>query len=262
MAKRPRIVSLAPSATSILWAIGARRDVVGVSKWCAAVAPVGRLPRVGDCWAADPMPIARLRPTLLIGSVPFKPETMARFLEMGVPLLAMNPRSLDDIYADIQLLGRITGRAAAAARVARKMKRDLQHISVRAKRDSRPLSGHAERPRIYCEAWPNPRISSPPWVAELIELAGGSSAVSAGQRVSDEEVAAARPDVIVLAWAATGGKSDPRRALENPAWREVPAVRERRVFAIRDELLNTPAPILVLGARELAGAIRTVVRQS
>ena len=78
---------------------------------------MGRLPRVGDCWAADPAEIARLRPTLLIGSVPFKPEMVARLLELGVPLLALNPRTLADVYVDIRLLGRITGRAAAAERV-------------------------------------------------------------------------------------------------------------------------------------------------
>jgi len=183
---------------------------------------------------------------------------MARLLEIGAPLVALNPRSLADVYADIALLGGITGRRAAAARVARKMKHELDQIATRAKRGSRQRAEQRERPRVYCEAWPNPRISSPPWVAELVELAGGTPAVAAGQRVTDEEVAVAGPDVIVLAWTATGGKSEPRRALENPAWKNVPAVRRQRVFAIRDELLNTPAPILVSGARELARILRTV----
>jgi len=254
---RERIVSLAPSVTSILWAMGARRDVVGVSKWCAEVARVGRLPRVGDCWAAEPEPVARLRPTMLIGSVPFQPETMAQLLAIGAPLVAMNPRSLHDIYQDIELLGRITGRLEAARRVAEKMRHDLEQISVRTRMGAGRARPPGVRPRAYCEAWPNPRISSPPWVAELVELAGGVPCVPAGQRVRDEDVAAAMPDVIVLAWTATGGKSEPRRTLENRAWSDVPAVRNGRVFVIRDELLNTPAPILVRGARALARAIRS-----
>ena len=259
MARRQRIVSLAPSVTFILWAIGTRRELVGVSKWCAEVAPVGRLPRVGDCWAADPAPIARLRPTLLIGSVPFQPETMAQLLTIGAPLVAMNPRGLNDIYGDIELLGRITGRVAAAARVVRNMRRDLVQITAGARKHARTAGRWVSQPRIYCEAWPNPRISSPPWVAELVEMAGGVPCVPAGRRISDEQVAAARPDVIVLAWTATGKKSEPRRAFENPAWSAVPAVQHGRVFVIRDELLNTPAPILVRGARELARAVRSVV---
>ncbi len=85
--------------------------------------------------------------------------------------------------------------------------------------------------------------------------------VSAGQKETDEQVAAAQPEIIVLAWAATGAKSDPRRALENPAWHDVPAVCNRRIFVICDELLNTPSPVLVRGARELRRAIVAFRRQ-
>ncbi|MGH9594701.1 MAG: ABC transporter substrate-binding protein, partial [Bryobacteraceae bacterium] len=120
--------------------------------------------------------------------------------------------------------------------------------AVRAR--AKPLA-KKDRPRVYCEAWAHPRIASPPWVAELVQIAGGTMVVPAGKRVSDEEVAEARPEVIVLAWAATGSKSDPRQAYEVAAWKDVPAVRDRKVFAIRDELLNTPGPPLVEGAREL-----------
>ena len=80
--------------------------------------------------------------------------------------------------------------------------------------------------------------------------------VTAGERVSDEEVARAAPELIVLAWAATGARAKISTALRNPAWRDVAAVRNGRVVVIRDELLNTPGPPLVLGARELARAIR------
>ena len=217
---------------------------------------MGGLPRVGDCWAGDPGEIAKLRPTLLVGSVPFNPEMLARLLELGAPLLAMNPRSLADVYADIRLLGGIVGRPAAAARVARGLRRGLEAIAADAKRRAAGAARRFARPRVYCEAWPHPRISSPPWVAELVTIAGGTPVLPPGQKVTDEQVAAAAPDVIVLAWAATGAKAEPRRALENRAWRDVPAVRNRRVFVVRDELLNTPAPILVRGARELARLLR------
>ena len=246
-----RIVSLAPSATSILWTLGARRHVVGVSKWCAAVAPVGRLPRVGDCWAAEPAEIARLHPTLLIGSVPFKAEMVTRLLELGAPLVALNPRSLADVYEDIRLLGSLTRRAAAAERVVRAMQSALARIALRAKRRNGPQRGSGHPPRVYCEAWPNPRITSPPWVAELVRLAGGEPVLPAGTKVTEEQVAAAAPEVMVLAWTATGDRADAGRAMENPAWREVPAVRLGQVHVVRDELLNTPAPILVRGASEL-----------
>src|ERR1700746_1974833 len=90
-----RIVSLAPSATSILCAIGAKKALVGVTKWCAEVASVSDLPQLGDCWHMESVEdILRLKPTLVIGSVPYKQETVAKLLEQPLSFLAMNPRTL------------------------------------------------------------------------------------------------------------------------------------------------------------------------
>jgi iron complex transport system substrate-binding protein len=245
--RRPslRIVSLAPSATSILCAIGAKRALVGVTKWCADVAPVGKLPKLGDCWHMQSVnELLRLKPTLVIGSVPYKQETVARLLDQRLNFLAMNPRTLADIEADIHLLGRITQRTAAAEKVVNKMRRTFSELEKKARR-------WKQRARVYCEAWPNPRISSPPWVAELTRICGGEMVVPAGEKITEEQVAAARPDVIVLAWAATGSKADPEQAYKVTAWKDVPAIRNRNVYVISDELLNTPGPPLIEGARAL-----------
>jgi iron complex transport system substrate-binding protein len=241
-----RIVSLAPNVTSILLALGAGRELVGVSKWCKDVADVGRRPQVGDCWKMNISEVMRLKPTILIGSVPFAPDTVAKILAESVTFVAINPRSLADIERDIQTLGRIANRAANAEKLIRKMKQSFAAVAAAAKKKYAK-----RRPRVYSEAWPKPRISSPPWVAELIEIAGGGMVGPTGERVTDEEVAQAKPDVIVLAWAATGNRAKPASALRNPVWQDVPAVKNRRVFVIRDELLNTPGPPLIKGAWEL-----------
>ncbi|MFZ0639975.1 MAG: ABC transporter substrate-binding protein [Candidatus Acidiferrales bacterium] len=253
---RQRIASLAPSVTSILVALGARRQLVAVSKWCKDVADVSGLPEVGDCWALTGNAAGNagiketiaammgLRPTLIVGSVPFKTETVQKILALPVAFLALNPRSLADVEADIRMLGQVAKATARAEALIREMRRDFERVGKIAK--------HAKiRPRVYCEAWPNPRISSPPWVAELVHISGGEMVVPAGAPISDEDVARANPEVIVLAWAATGAKSKPEQALRNPAWRDVSAVRERKVFVMPDELLNTPGPPLVCGAQEL-----------
>jgi iron complex transport system substrate-binding protein len=245
---QPRIVSLAPSATSILCEVGERRLLVGVTKWCCDVADVRGLPQVGDCWhMGDVAEIMKLRPTLVIGSVPYKQETVAKILAEPVNFLAMNPRSLADVESDIRLLSGTVGRNAAGEGVIRKMRAGFKDVARKAKsrlRGRRPV-------RVYCEAWPNPRISSPPWVAELVRIAGGEMVVAAGEKVSDEQVADAAPEVIVLAWAATGTRAKVREAYQVAAWKDVPAIRNRRAVVIADELLNTPGPPLVAGAREL-----------
>jgi len=245
-----RIVSLAPNVTSILFALGASRELVGVSKWCKEVAPVGRRPQVGDCWKMDVREVMRLKPTLLIGSVPFATETVASILTEPVAFLAINPRSLADIETDIRTLARLVSRPTAGEKLIREMRSNFEALA----RQTRKLRVRS-RPRVYCEAWPHPRISSPPWVSELVEMAGGKAVVPAGSGVTDEEVARARPDVIVLAWTAGGDRSKPSSALRNAAWQNVPAVKAGRVVVIRDELLNTPGPPLVEGARALFRAI-------
>lgn len=247
-------MSLAPSVTSILVALGVRRQLVAVSRWCKDVAEVNGLPALGDCWSLgtkaeeNAASLLELKPTLIIGSVPFKTETVQEILKLPVPFLALNPRSLTDIEMDIRTLGLLANAKSRAEALIREMRGTFERIRKAARRAK-------SHPRIYCEAWPNPRISSPPWVAELVEICGGEMTVAAGARVGDEDVARANPEIIVLAWTAVGGKSKSEPALNNPAWGNVSAVREKRVFAIRDELLNTPGPPLMRGAEELLRVI-------
>jgi|SRR5262252_8486422 len=246
-----RIVSLAPSATSILCAVGAKKILVGVTKWCADVASVDGLPKLGDCWHMKSVEaILQLRPTLVIGSVPYKQETVARLLAHPINFLAMNPRSLADVERDIRLLGGLVNRRAAAERIISGMRRSFSAIRTSAR--SKP------RVRVYSEAWSNPRISSPPWVAELVEIAGGEMVLPSGCTVTEKQVATANPELIVLAWAATGDKAKRRAAYGVVGWKEVAAIQNRQVHVVRDELLNTPGPPLVHGAKELAKLISGV----
>jgi iron complex transport system substrate-binding protein len=244
-----RIVSLAPSATSTLVAIGARRHLVGVSKWCNEVADVRHLPQLGDCWSLDVAEVERLKPTLVVGSVPFKPEVVAKLLELPINFLAQSPRTLADIFCDIRTLGAFTGRPASSERLIARMQRAFARVEAQARR----LPRH---PTVYCEAWPNPRISSPRWVAELVAIAGGRMVVPPGQRLADEEIIRANPDVIILAWTATGLRARPEELLRNPAWFDVAAVRTRRVYVVRDDYLNTPGLPLIHGVTELLRYLR------
>jgi iron complex transport system substrate-binding protein len=188
--------------------------------------------------------ILRLRPSLVIGSVPYKQETLAKLLEHPLSFLATNPRTLADIENDIRMLGRIASCGAQAERLVSKMRRDFASIAKKTHMTKTKL-------RVYCEAWPNPRISSPPWVAEIVNICGGTMVLPPGQKVSDEQVAQTRPEVIVLAWAATGDKAKPEKAYEVAVWKDIPAIRNKRIYVVRDELLNTPGPPLVAGAKQL-----------
>lgn len=233
--------------TSILLSLGVRSELVAVSKWCRYVARTGNRPTVGDCWKLDVDEVARLRPTHVIGSVPFASETVEKILQQPFQFLALDPRSLADVEMNIYTLGRLVARNNQAHELVLKMRSAFSEVSARAKKFRRPSAAL----QVYSEAWPKPLISSPPWVGELIDIAGGKMCVPAGARVTDAQVAAASPDVIILAWTAANDRSRISSALTNPHWRDVPAVVNRRVYAIRDEWLNTPGPPLVNGAKAL-----------
>jgi iron complex transport system substrate-binding protein len=250
-----RIVSLAPSATSILCAIGAKKHLVGVTKWCSDVAPINGLPKLGDCWHMNSVTeILKLKPSLVIGSVPYKQETLAKLLEHPLSFLATNPRSLADIENDIRMLGRIAGRQMRAEGLVRKIRQQFAAFAKKSRIQEMKV-------RVYCEAWPNPRISSPPWVEEIVKICGGEMVLPAGQKVSDEQVASAQPEVIVLAWAATGDKAKPQKSFQVAAWKDIPAIRNKRVYVVRDEWLNTPGPPLLAGAKELLRIFQKIASQ-
>lgn len=188
--------------------------------------------------------ILKLQPSLVIGSVPYKQETVSKLLEHPLTFLAMNPRTLADIENDIRMLGRIAARAARAEELIKRMRKEFAALAKKRGTGKTKL-------RVYCEAWPNPRISSPPWVAEMVQFCGGEMIVPAGKRLSNQQVADAKPDLIVLAWAATGEKSKAEQCYEVEEWKDLTAIRNKRVHVVRDELLNTPGPPLVEGAKEL-----------
>ncbi|MCI0723720.1 MAG: helical backbone metal receptor [Acidobacteria bacterium] len=250
-----RIVSLAPSATSILFALGAQRQLVGVTRWCKDVAPVNGLPELGDCWRGNPDKVAALRPNLVIGSVPYNPEVVRGLLRRGLTFLAMNPRTLADVFTDIEHLGRLLGREKQAAKVVLDMRTRMDRIAAKVP--------NGRRPRVYCESWPKPRLVSPAWVEELVELAGGRfvpRAKSPSERaVTDQAVLRAKPDVVVLGWAACGLRVDARKVFERLGWSKLPAVRNGRVFVVSDEALNTPGPPLAEGLQLLARIIHPEV---
>ena len=79
--------------------------------------------------------------------------------------------------------------------------------------------------------------------------------VPAGEKVFDEQIANGAPEMIVLAWAATGTRAKTSETYKVAAWKDVAAIRERRVVVVADELLNTPGPPLVAGAKELFRAM-------
>ncbi len=244
-----RVVSLQPSATVILQAIGQLDRLVACTRYCVEVCPEVGSGRtiVDDSWTADAKEIVAAKPDLVIAAVPYQEKSLAEILKSGARFLGLAPKSLSDIYTDIVAISGIMGVPSRGEQVVAAMQAEIEQ--VRAQTSGLP------RRRVFCEEWGKPLITSQAWVAELVEAAGGSFVGTAGAQTTAETVAAADPDVLIAAWCGAGDRVPLEKIIRSRAWMNLRAVRERRVHCIRDELLNTPAPTLIEGLHALAAAI-------
>jgi iron complex transport system substrate-binding protein len=246
-----RVVSLQPSATVTLRDLGLLDRVVACTKYCADVCPEvadGSRVIVSDSWSAQAEQIIAAKPDLVIASVPYQLEAVAEILKAGVRFLGLAPRTLDDIYRDITVIAGMFDKIQRAHDLIARMKEAIEQVrSYTVTTDRSPL--------VFCEEWGKPLFASQPWVAELIEAAGGRFLGEPGKTTSVEAVADAHPDVIIAAWCGAGDRVPLEKIVEQRNWSDLPAAQDRRVFCISDELLNTPASNLIDGLHAIAWAL-------
>ena len=246
-----RVVSLQPSATLTLRDLGLLDRVEACTKYCGDVCPEaddGSRLIVSDSWTAQAKQILAAKPDIVIASVPYQLEAVGEILKSGTRFLGLAPHTLADIYTDIVVIAGNMGVPERGEQVVSDMQAAIEGIRVQSTSDG-------EKPRVFCEEWGKPIIASQPWVAELVEAVGGSFIGEPGKTASAEEIASTLPDMLIAAWCGAGDRVPLEKIVEQRNWNGLPAVRERRVFCISDELLNTPATSLIGGLRAIAWAL-------
>ncbi|MGA9566025.1 MAG: ABC transporter substrate-binding protein [Candidatus Korobacteraceae bacterium] len=246
-----RVVCLQPSATLTLRDLGLLDRVVACTKYCADVCPEaadGSRLVISDSWTAQAEQILAVKPDLVLASVPYQLESVGEILKAGIRFLGLAPRTLADIYTDIAAIAGIMRVPERGDLVVNKMQSAIADVRA-------ACENAAAKPRVFCEEWGKPIIASQPWVAELIEAAGGKLIGEPGKTISAESIADAQPDVLLAAWCGAGDRVPLEKLVEQRRWNNLPAVLERRVFCINDELLNTPATSLIAGLHAIAWAL-------
>lgn len=245
-----RVASLQPSITVTLERLGLLDRVVACTKYCVDVAPGAATSGaliIHDSWTAKADEILAARPDLAIASVPYQLEAVAEILKAGIPFLCFAPRTLNDVYRDIAAIAGIMHVAERGETLVRAMQSQVE--GARARTASLP------KQRVFAEEWGKPIIHSQPWVAELIEAAGGEFLGDAGKKTDADTVRAADPEVILAAWCGAGDRVPLEKIVRERNWLDVAAVRHRRVYCVRDELFNTPGPPLVQGLHAILWAL-------
>jgi iron complex transport system substrate-binding protein len=259
-----RIVSLACSNTEIVCALGCAELLVGVDDHSDHPdAVVGSLPRVGPDLDIDVERVAALEPDLVLATltVPGHEKVVERLEAAGLPFMAPEPVSLEDVYRDVREIGARIGATERAEALVGEMRSELDGPDVPAA----GTNGRVDVPTILIQWWPKPVITPGrlSWATDVVRAAGGRAVLGDEEHKSrpmtDEEVAEASPDAVVLSWCGVHpDKYRPDVVLRNEAWQDLDFVRRGRVFCLGEPFLGRPGPRLVEGVRELRKVVRAV----
>jgi iron complex transport system substrate-binding protein len=282
-----RIVSLLPSATEIVYALGLEDSLVGVTHECdyplaARAKPVltashirtealtsseidhAVMTRLGGhrtLYAFDEDRLRQLEPDLILTqelcdvcAVSYtEVQRAVRLFDVGPRVVSLEPTTLEEVLGAIDRVGVLTGRAAQAAEVLR-----MLHARLDAVRGRIPLD--IPRPRVWVSEWLDPPYSAGHWVADQVEIAGGAEVFHRlgipSARVTSDQVVAAAPEVVVLApcgFHLDAVEREMARVTTFPGWDDLPAVRANEVWAVdASSFFSRPGPRLVAGVELLA----------
>lgn len=256
-----RIVSLAPSLTEVLYALGAGERIVGVTDFCDFPAEAMAKPKVGGPMNPSLEQIVALNPDLILAQANGgnRRETVDALERLGLPVYATDARTVDQVIESAHTLAGLIGLDEPGARLAASLRARLETLKDK-------LAGRAPR-RVFFVVWHEPviTIGRNTFLADAMRLAGGEFALDLEQdwpRISLEKVVSVQPDVLVFAGAHD---AETRRTIDDlrqlPGWRILDAVRNNRVVILSDAV-NRPAPRLIDCIEQLARQLHPDAFQS
>jgi len=246
-----RIVSLAPSMTEVLFAIGAGDRVVGVTIFDDYPEEVKDIPKVGDLSNPNIEKILELKPDLVLGISNLHERLLRRLESLGIHCYSLKLyESLDELYSCIESLGKLTGKVAEAKDLIEKLKKGFAALSEKGK----SLRRH---PKVFIVIWDSPlaTVSQRSYINELIEMAGGKNVVSDSKVYfpvyNVEYLIKSPPDIVVVVGGKGGMGISKERFLRSLEERGIMLLDKESVYEIDGDLLFRLSPRVIEGANRL-----------
>ncbi|PTX59148.1 iron complex transport system substrate-binding protein [Melghirimyces profundicolus] len=249
-----RIVSICPSNTEILWALGLGENVVGVDDYSDWPQQVADLPRLGPDLEIDMDRVQALRPDWVLASlsVPGMEKNIEALEQTGIPFLVLYPGGLEDIPRDFLRVARFAGLEQRGRKLADRFKKRLETIRQKIPQD-RPA------PRVYWEWWPKPVFTpgKENWLTDVSRTVGAINIFGEeeGQTVQSDwrTVAERRPDYVFAVWTGVPMKKVRKDKMMNrPEWKDLPCIRENRVYILDEGWYCRPSQRILTGIEHLA----------
>lgn len=247
----PRIVSLSPHITELLFAAGAGARIVGIDDASDFPSAARLIPRLGETSALNIEALLRLQPSLILAwKTGAPPRVLAELERLKLRVVVTEQRSLEDIGTVLVQLGRLAGTLPTATEAARRYAADLAQLRAR-------YAGRA-RLKVFFQVWDRPlyTLSAEHVVSEVLSLCGGDNVFAElsalAPAVDREAVLARNPDVILI---GAIGPEGARQAADWERFSALQAVRNNRVFTIDPSLIGRMAPRILTGAQEVCSAL-------
>jgi iron complex transport system substrate-binding protein len=248
-----RIVSLAPSVTETIYALGLQDLLVGDTDYCDYPPEAQKKPKVGGTINPSIEHIVALKPDLvLVAKSSNRLETVAALERLGIPSFATDPKNVTDVISSTERLSSLLGVAETGAVVAGDLEKRLNDLQQR-------LSKLPKR-RVLFVVWPEPLISvgKNTFVADALRRAGAASITETEQdwpQISLEQVIHLQPEFLVFAPSHSDQATNPAETLgARPGWQDVEAIKNHRIVIVSDAVIR-PAPRIVSAIEEMARQI-------
>lgn len=247
-----RIVSHVPSITETLFALGLGDNLVADSEYCDYPQAAKTKPKIGGYFTPNIEEIVALNPDLVLTDG-YVPELISKLDSLGIPIAVVDPKDINSLLTDIELLGNITGNQKEATELTNDMKKRIYAV-VNA-------VGNASRPSVFYVF--DATDTTKPWTAgpgsfvdALISLAGGENVAASASdpwiQFNMEELVNSNPDIILVDSHMGTAVISPEELRGLPGWQDMTAVKENRIYTIDGDLVNRSGPRIVEGLEEMA----------
>ncbi|AST56938.1 iron ABC transporter substrate-binding protein [Thermoanaerobacterium thermosaccharolyticum] len=241
-----RIVSLSPSTTELIYAIGAGKDVVGVTNYDDYPPEVKSVAKVGGYEGPNIEAILAQKPDIVFASNLSGKDQMETIKKSGIPVVVLEAQNINQIYDSIKILGEITGNVEKGNEIISSMKDKIKEINDKVK----------DLPKVnvfyVVDTNGNWTAGKGTFIDELITLAGGNNVASDANgwaQYSMEKLMQKNPDVIITSQHATNANN-----IKNmPGYKDTKAAKDGKIFIIsNDDIITKPSDRIVLGLEEIA----------
>jgi len=249
-AAEPRYISLAPSTTEILFALGLDNEIAGVSTYCNYPEQAKNKTKVGSFSSPSIEKIISLSPDYIFCTGLEQAPVIAQLRQLNIKVYVADPVSVEELFNTIEEIGQITHKIKEASLLIEKMKSEIEEVSSKVK-----LIPQEERVKVFIEIWHEPLMTAAKGsvVDELVNLAGGVNIAHDLIRpycnFSAEKVISLNPQCIILAYM---DKEAPLKLVQQRfGWNKIDAVKNGRVFNdIDPDTLLRPGPRITRGLIE------------